>query len=102
MRVVQRREHFRLALKAREPIVIRGKRCGEDFDGDLALQLRVGRAIHFAHSTFAKLGKDLVSTDRLTDHKQVLSMATVDPPKLVQPSHASEGGPPAPIAEVIS
>ena len=55
-----------------------------------------------AHSTFAKLGKDLVGTDRLPDHTQVPSMATVDPPKLAQPSHASEGGPPAPRGPTIS
>ena len=42
--------------------------------------MTVGRAIDLAHSTFTKLGKDLVWTDRLTDHCQVLSLALVDPP----------------------
>jgi hypothetical protein len=30
------------------------------------------------HSTFAKLGKDLVRAKNLTNHRQVLSMASVD------------------------
>ena len=63
VRMVQRREHFRFALKARQPIVVSGERGGQDLDRDLALQLRVGRAIHLAHPAFADRARDFVDAE---------------------------------------
>jgi len=54
--------------------------AGQHLDCDLAFQVRVGRLIHNAHSTFAKLGKDLIGPKNPTNHWPVLSMASVDPP----------------------
>jgi hypothetical protein len=42
--VVERGEHLRLALEARETLRIGGERVGEDFDRDLAAEGRIGRA----------------------------------------------------------
>ena len=52
--MIHRGEHPRLALEPRE--TIRGAREGarQDFDGDIPAQLRVARAIHFAHATGAE------------------------------------------------
>ena len=61
--MIQRREDFGFALEAREPIGIRGERGRQDLDGDLALQLRVGRPIHLAHAAFADLRGDFVDAE---------------------------------------
>ena len=63
VRMVQRREHFRFALKPRQPIVISGERGRQDLDRDLALQLRVRRPIHLAHAAFADLRGDFVDAE---------------------------------------
>ena len=63
VRMVQRREHFRFALKACEPIVIRRDGRRQNLDGDLALQLGVGGPIHLAHAAFANLGGDFVDAE---------------------------------------
>ena len=43
--VLELGEDLRLALEAREAFGVGGERLGEDLDGDLALQLRVGRPV---------------------------------------------------------
>ena len=63
VRMVQRREHFRFALKPREPIVVGGERGRQDLDRDLAFQLRVRRAIHLPHPAFADLRGDLIDAE---------------------------------------
>ena len=63
VRMIQRGEHFRFALKARESIGIGRQRRGQDLDRDLALQLRVGRPIHLAHAAFADLRGDFVDAE---------------------------------------
>ena len=60
--MVQRGEHFGLALKAGQPIGV-GRQClWQDLDGDLPLQARVGRPPDLAHSPFADLVCDFVDT----------------------------------------
>ena len=61
--MVQRREHFRFALKPREPIVVSGERGRQDLDRDLAFQLRVRRAKHLPHPAFADLRGDFVDAE---------------------------------------
>ena len=51
--MIQRGEHFRFALKPREPIVVGRERGRQNLDGDLAFELRVRRAVDLAHSAFA-------------------------------------------------
>ena len=45
VRVLELGEELRLALEAREALGVGGERLGQDLDRDLALQLRVGRAV---------------------------------------------------------
>ena len=49
VRVIQRREHLRLALEPREPVRIGRERLGQHLDRDVAVQPRVARAIDLAH-----------------------------------------------------
>ena len=63
VRMVQGREHFRFALKPREPIVVGGERWWQDLDRDLALQLGIGGPIDFAHASGADLRGDLVDAE---------------------------------------
>jgi hypothetical protein len=60
VRMIERREHFRLALKTRDTVAIAGKRRGKDLDGDIALQPRISGAIHLAHATSTNRGGDFV------------------------------------------
>ncbi len=63
VRMVQGGEHFRFALKARQPIGVSRERRRQDLDGDLTLQLRVGRPIHLPHPAFADLRGDFVDAE---------------------------------------
>ena len=63
VRMIQRREDFGLALKARQSVGISGKRGRQDLDGDLTFQLRVGRPIHLAHPAFADRRGDFVDPE---------------------------------------
>ena len=46
-----------------EPIGIVRERVGQDLDRDIAIELRVARAIHLAHAAFADRGGDLVGAE---------------------------------------
>ena len=61
--MVQRGEHFRLALKPRQPIGVRRHRRRQRLDRDLTLQLGVGRPIHLPHPALADLGGDVVDAE---------------------------------------
>ena len=54
VRMVQRREHLRFALEAREAIGIGGEGVRQDLDRDVAIELRVARAIDLAHAAGAR------------------------------------------------
>jgi hypothetical protein len=59
VRMIERRGHLRLALKA----PARGgvsQVVGEEFDGDLAVEFSVQRTVNHTHATFANLGGNLV------------------------------------------
>ena len=56
--MVQGGEHFRFALKTREPIDVDRERRRQDLDRDLALEFRVGRPIHLPHPAFTDLRGD--------------------------------------------
>jgi hypothetical protein len=58
--MIERREDLRFALKPREAIRIVRQRGREDFDGDVATELRIARAIDLAHPAGADGGEDLV------------------------------------------
>ena len=76
---------------------------GQDLDRDVAVELRVAGAIHLAHSASAQLGEDLVGTYRFSNHSQILAWATASLAEARRSfDGASEGGPPAPMAETTS
>jgi len=61
--VIERRDDFRFALKAREPIHIAGDRGGQHLDRHRPLQIVVGGAIDLAHAAGADGGDDLVRAE---------------------------------------
>ena len=58
--MIQRGQDLRFTLEAREPVGIEGEDVGEDFQRDIAIELRVSRAIDLAHAARAKRGNDFV------------------------------------------
>ena len=63
VRMIQRRQHFRFALKTGEPFGIVRKRFRQNFDGHVAPELGVMRLIHFSHSARANLRDDFVGAE---------------------------------------
>ena len=63
VRMVERREHLRLALEAREPIGVAMERLRQHLDGDVAVQLRVACPIHLAHASRAKCGDEFIRAE---------------------------------------
>ena len=63
VRMIERREHLRLALKSRDAIRVGGEQLGKNLDRDVAAQARVARSIHFAHAARADGGHNLVRAD---------------------------------------
>ena len=63
VRMIEGSEHFRLALKTREPIGIDRERRRQDLDRDLALEFRVGRPIHLPHPAFPYRRGDVVDAE---------------------------------------
>ena len=63
VRMIQRRERLRFALEAGQAIGISRERVGQDLDRDVAIQLRVARAIHLAHAAGADRRGDLVGAE---------------------------------------
>ena len=61
--MIERREDLRFAFEAREAIGIEGEQLGQDFEGDVAIQLGVARAIHLAHSAAAERREDFIWTE---------------------------------------
>jgi hypothetical protein len=53
VRVVERRKHLGFALKAGHTIGVCRKGLRQDFDGHVALQSTIPRAIHLAHAARA-------------------------------------------------
>jgi hypothetical protein len=68
IRVIERRERLRLALKPDQAIRVFRKVARQSLDRDLATELGVARAPDFAHPAFAERARNLVVAERLTDH----------------------------------
>jgi len=71
VRVVQRRERLGFATESGETFGVTREGVWEDLDGDIAPELRIARAIHLAHPTFAHQGEDLEGTNRCSNHRQI-------------------------------
>ena len=63
VRVVERGEDLRLALEAGEAVGVGGEGRGQQLQGDVAVEARVGRAVDLAHSSGADRGDDLVRAE---------------------------------------
>ena len=61
--VRERSDRVRFALEAGQPIGVGGECRRQDLDRDLPPQLRVARAIHFAHPAGAERVQDLVPAE---------------------------------------
>ena len=61
--VIQRGQDLRLALEAGEPVRVEGERFGKNFERDVAVELRVARAVHLAHTADAKRIAHLVRSE---------------------------------------
>jgi hypothetical protein len=66
--MVERREHLRLTLEPREAFRVGRENFGEDFQRDVAIELRVARAIDLAHPTAPKRGEELEDTETIAGH----------------------------------
>ena len=63
VRVIQRRERLGFTLEAREPISVVRERLGQDFDRDVAIQLRVAGPEDLPHAACADAGDNFVDTE---------------------------------------
>jgi hypothetical protein len=63
VRVIERRECLRFARKSRQPMGIGRKDIRQDLDRDVAIQLRITRAMDFAHPACPERAEDLVRTE---------------------------------------
>jgi len=101
--MIERRQDLRFAREPRPALRI-GRECGRQYlQRDVAPQLRIPRAVDFAHSAFAQLGHDLKWTDGLPNHGRGLRWATARPRRSSRiNADASGGGPPAPSGARIS
>jgi hypothetical protein len=61
--MVERRKDLGFATKTREPFSVCGECCWEDLQRDVASELRVFRAIHFAHPAAANQRQDFVRAE---------------------------------------
>ena len=65
--MIQCGERLRLAFEPREPVRIGGKELRQDLDGHVAIELRIARPIHLAHSASANGAGDLVRAEACAD-----------------------------------
>ena len=61
--MIQRCQHFRFALEARQSLRVTGHRSRQHLDGDLSLQVRIGGPIDDAHAARANLRGDFVRAE---------------------------------------
>ena len=72
VRVIERGNRARLAVEARFGLRIADVGGRRNLVRDVAVEARVFRAIHLAHSAFAQFGHDLIRTEGLADHRRGL------------------------------
>jgi hypothetical protein len=63
VRMVEGGERLRFAIEARQALCVRGHGVGEDLDGHLPREVRVGRAIDLTHPALADLNGHFVWTE---------------------------------------
>ena len=70
VRVRERGDGLGLALEARERVGVRGQLRGKDLDRDVAVELRVARAVDLAHAPGAERREDLVGAEACSGGKR--------------------------------
>jgi hypothetical protein len=63
IRMIQRRQHLRFALKTRKPLGIVRECFGQDFDRHVAPKLGVVRLVHFSHAARTDLRSDFIRAE---------------------------------------
>ena len=66
VRMIQRRERLRFASEPRQPLRIIRKRRRQNLDGDVAIELRVTSAEHFAHTARPDGAGDFIRSETHT------------------------------------
>ena len=61
--MVERRQHLRFAVEARQSLRVVGEDVRENFDRDVTVQLRVARPIDLAHAAGPEGGQDFVRAE---------------------------------------
>jgi hypothetical protein len=69
LRMVQRGQHARFELEAREAVGVGQEGVREDLDRDIAAEFRVARAVHLAHSAGAEKREKFVRTKLSIDER---------------------------------
>jgi hypothetical protein len=69
VRMIEGGERLRFALESQRAIRITDEVVGQDFDGDVAIQFGIARAIDLAHAAFAQLVEDAKVSELLADHR---------------------------------
>jgi hypothetical protein len=62
VRVIERGERLCFTRKSRDAIGVAGKGVGQNLDRDVAIQLRIARALHFAHAAGTERRQNFVRT----------------------------------------
>ena len=82
--MVQRRGGARFLLEPPVQVRIGGESCGENFEGDVASEARIARAIDLAHAAGTDQGNDFIVIDARPGRKG-------HPPRLYSVAIASPG-----------
>jgi hypothetical protein len=63
VRMIQRCHDLRFTFEPRQPLGISGEQLRQDFDGDIAIELRVAGAVDLAHAAGPDGSEDLVRAE---------------------------------------
>ena len=69
VRVIERRDRFGFTLESLPPLRVSRHIRRQNFDGDLPVELRVTRAVDFAHATRTERGENLVISQTMASAK---------------------------------
>ena len=75
--MIERGEQLRLAREPRQAVRIECEPLGQHLQRDVAIQLRVARAVHLAHGARTEGGDDVVGTDPKTGREDVVRRRVV-------------------------
>ena len=83
--MVEAGEDLRLPREPGEPVRVSREGVGEDLQGDLAVELRVGRLPDLAHAALAEEGGDVVVAEASARCESHWSVSAVAEPRRVVP-----------------